>query len=66
MQAQKDAARAAGQVEPAEIQATDTLEQGELTIPLWVLWIVGAAALMAAISIVVWLARRRNETNIDK
>lgn len=61
-QTQKDAARAAGQVESAaEIQATDTLEQGELTIPLWVLWIVGAAALMAAIAIAVWLVRRRNE-----
>ena len=66
VQARKDEARAAGQVEPAEIQATDTLEQGEITIPLWVLWIVGAAALMAAISIVIWLARRRNEADIDK
>lgn len=66
VQARKDEARAAGQVESAEIQATDTLEQGEITIPLWVLWIVGAAALVAAIAIAVWLARRRNDANIDK
>ena len=66
VQARKDEARAAGQVESAEIQATDTLEQGEITIPLWVLWIVGAAALVAAIAIAVWLARRRKEANIDK
>ena len=61
VQAQKDAARSAGQLESADIQAADRLEQDELTIPLWVLWVVGAAALVVAAAIATALVRRRNE-----
>ena len=57
--AQDQAIQSIAQAEQDEARVAERAAQGELTIPVWALVVVGVAALAAVVAIAIWTARRR-------